>query len=160
MNNEKRPEYRRQLRLYVSWPIIISCLMALFAVIMLFLDTKTGITACVFAVIMIALSITVRLLNKNAIANDMVNFAVRYGQVQKELIRDLPIPYALLDDNARFVWCNGCFSKVLGRSDSFGKSIASFVPQINKDKFPTDNDPVNIIFTKDNKTYSNIWNDS
>ncbi|EKC46646.1 hypothetical protein LEA_19743, partial [human gut metagenome] len=38
--------------------------------------------------------------------NELVNFATQYGTVQKQLLNDFEIPYALLDYNSRFLWMN------------------------------------------------------
>ncbi len=153
MNEKSKIDYRRQLRLYIYWPLILSVIMVIMTVIIFFIDKTAGFFAAGFTLVHIMVSLCVRLANKKAITTDMVNFAVRYGQVQKELLKGLPLPYALLDDDARFIWCNREFSAVLKKDDSFGQSIASFIPSITKDKFPTENDPIDIHFSLDGKFY-------
>lgn len=36
---------------------------------------------------------------RNVVLNELVSFATEYGQIQKCLLRDLELPYAVLDDN-------------------------------------------------------------
>ncbi len=153
MNEKSKIDYRRQLRLYIYWPLILSVIMVIMTVIILFINKTAGFIAAGFTLVHIIVSLCVRLVNKKAISTDMVNFAVRYGQVQKELLKGLPLPYALLDDDARFIWCNREFSAVLKKEDSFGQSIASFIPSITKDKFPTENEPIDIHFSLDGNFY-------
>ncbi len=107
----------------------------------------------VFAICVAGLALCVRLINKQAITNDMVNFAVHYGQVQKELIKDLPLPYALLDENARFIWCNSSFSAIIEKDFTLGSSIASIIPSITKDRFPKDDSEVSIDFVYRERDY-------
>ena len=44
--------------------------------------------------------------NRPLLINELVNFATQYGTVQKQLLNDFEIPYALLDYNSRFLWMN------------------------------------------------------
>jgi len=153
MDEKIKPDYRRQLRLYMIWPMILSVIMIILALVLFSVSVKAGVIAIIFAVAHIIIAISVRLINKKALANDMVNFALRFGQVQKELLKELPLPYALLDEDARFVWCNSRFSSILGRDNSFGKSIAAFIPAVTKEKFPTDDSAAEINFEYENRVY-------
>ncbi|MCR5651534.1 MAG: DHH family phosphoesterase [Lachnospiraceae bacterium] len=153
MDDNSRIDYRRQLKLYIYWPMIISALMVILTLVLFFTDRCSALVACCFTAAVILIALLVRFSNKKAITTDMVNFAVRYGQVQKELIKGLPLPYAILDDDARFIWANKEFQTVLGKKDLFGKSIASHIPAITKDSFPEDTDVCNIDFTIGEKSY-------
>ncbi len=153
MNERSRIDYRRQLKLYIYWPLILSILMIVLSCILFFKDRTAALIASVFAAVHIIVAIIVRFTNKKAITTDMVNFAVRYGQVQKELLKGLPLPYAILDDDARFIWANKEFQAVLGKTDLFGKSIASHIPAITKDSFPDDTDSCDIVFSIDERCY-------
>ncbi|MBR5377018.1 MAG: DHH family phosphoesterase [Lachnospiraceae bacterium] len=153
MNDRSRIDYRRQLKLYIYWPLILSILPAALTVILFFTDRRAALITSIFAAVIIITAILVRFANKKAITTDMVNFAVRYGQVQKELLKGLPLPYAILDDDARFIWANREFQAVLGKNDLFGKSIASHIPTITKDSFPEGSDSCELCFSIDDRDY-------
>ncbi|MBO4374949.1 MAG: DHH family phosphoesterase [Lachnospiraceae bacterium] len=153
MNEDSRIDYRRQLRLYIFWPLILSILVIVLCCILFFINRKAALIASVFAAVQIIIALMVRFANKKAITTDMVNFAVEYGQVQKELLKGLPLPYAILDDDARFIWANKEFKAVLGKSDLFGKSIASYIPPITKDSFPEADDACDVDFSMDDRYY-------
>ena len=49
------------------------------------------------------------------IFGEMVTFATQYGQIQKKLLKNFCIPYALLDENGRLIWMNEAFLDVTGK---------------------------------------------
>ncbi len=153
MDKKSKIDYRRQLKLYIYWPLILSVLMVIMTVVLFFVNKTAGLTAAAFTAVHFVIALCVRFVNKKAITTDMVNFAVRYGQVQKELLKGLPLPYALLDDDGRFIWCNREFSAILGKDNSFGKSIASYIPSLSKDKFPIEDEQKDIHFSIGDNSY-------
>ncbi len=135
---EKEKRLKGDLRLYVRWPLILSVFIAVFAAGMFFIDLRAGIASGVMALIVIITALVIRYCSRAKIMNDMVNFATSFGQVQKELLKGLPLPYALLDDNGRFVWCNSEFRELISKENPFGKSITSYIPELTKDRIPAD----------------------
>ena len=74
--------------------------------------------------------------NRSVMMNELVNFATQYGQVQRRLLRDLEIPYALMDEEGRIIWFNSMFEKVTHREKDYKKSITGIFPSLTKDKLP------------------------
>ncbi|MCR5746612.1 MAG: DHH family phosphoesterase [Lachnospiraceae bacterium] len=124
------------LRLYISWPLIMSILLIAASVAIFFIDRTAGIVASATTAIYIVTALIIRFTNRKKIVGDMINFATSYGQVQKGLLKGLALPYALLDDNGKFIWCNAEFQNLIGRDVPFGKSITSIVPELKKDMLP------------------------
>jgi c-di-AMP phosphodiesterase-like protein len=62
-----------------------------------------------------------------------VNFATQYGTVQKQLLNDFEIPYALLDYNSRFLWMNEKFTEITGKDKNYHKSVTTVFPSLTKD---------------------------
>ena len=140
-------KYKGTLRLYVSWPLILTALLAIAAVGMYFIDFRAGLAASAVVIIYAAIAFTIRFYNRRSITNDMVNFATSFGQVQKGLLKGLALPYALLDENGRFVWCNGEFQTLIGKESPFGKSITSYIPELTKDRLPADGEGTELDFS-------------
>ena len=65
--------------------------------------------------------------------NELVNFATQYGTVQKQLLNDFEIPYALLDYNSRFLWMNEKFTEITGKDKNYHKSVTTVFPSLTKD---------------------------
>ena len=51
--------------------------------------------------------------NRSILMNEMVSFATEYGQIQRGLLRELDLPYGILDEDGRIIWTNAAFEKVI-----------------------------------------------
>jgi hypothetical protein len=61
--------------------------------------------------------------NKPLLIDELINFATQYGLVQKQLLNEFEIPYALVDYNAKFLWVNEQFTEVTGKDKKYHKSV-------------------------------------
>ena len=72
--------------------------------------------------------------NKPVLTREMINFATQYATVQKRLLNNFEVPYALLDVNGRILWLNKKFAEVTGKGKEYHKSIFSIFPSITKEQ--------------------------
>ncbi|HAL31733.1 MAG TPA: DHH family phosphoesterase [Lachnospiraceae bacterium] len=149
----KQKRLMGSLRLYTGWPIILSVYLTLAAAGIFFVNRDAGLIAIAAVIIYIIIALIIRFSNKSAIAGDMVNFATSFGQVQKGLLKGLPLPYALLDDTGRFIWCNNEFCLLIGRDVPFGRSITSIVPELTKDKLPKGKENISMSFSIEGRDF-------
>lgn len=70
--------------------------------------------------------------------NELISFATEYGQIQRKLLRDLDLPYALLDDSGKVIWTNIAFENVVHQPKGYNKSITGLFPTITRDRLPDD----------------------
>ncbi len=134
---ENKAKYKGTLRLYITWPLILTLLLLAGAVGIYFINARAGYAAFGMTFIYAVIAFSIRFYNRRSIMNDLVNFATSFGQVQKGLLKGLALPYALLDEGGRFVWCNSEFQALIGKESPFGKSITTYVPELTKDMLPT-----------------------
>lgn len=100
----------RQVPLYL---IGMFCLMTVF---MYFVGIVAGVIATIFTAIYGIINIVV-FLRMNSLSRDRyVEFAMEHGKMQKELIKEFPVPYALLDEDGKLVWVNDEFSSITDTS--------------------------------------------
>ena len=96
----------RQVPLYL---IGMFCLMTVF---MYFVGIGAGVIATIFTAIYGTITVAV-FLRMNSLSRDRyVEFAMEHGKMQKELIKEFPVPYALLDEDGKVVWVNDEFSGI------------------------------------------------
>ena len=88
----KKVKFKGPLRTYMIWPLVLTILFVICNVIVYFMNRRAGyvVSGAVLIYLVIALILFFR--NKHAVVNDMVSFATQYGQVQKQLLRDLEVP--------------------------------------------------------------------
>ncbi len=123
-----RIRLKGQIRSYVQWPLRFSVLVILFNIIMYTVDFRAGIYTSVFAAVYILISLILFIRSRTIVLNDFISFATQYGQVQKQLLRDLDIPYALIDEYGRIIWTNDAFENILHIRRNSQKSINSIFP--------------------------------
>lgn len=94
------------------------------------INLRSGIILAFFTAAYIAVTVVFYVRSRNLIINDMVSFATHYGQVQRRLLRDLKLPYALLDSGDHIVWTNDAFRKAFSVDRDYKKPISSLFPGI------------------------------
>lgn len=143
----KKLKVRGQLKVYIKWPLLLSILLIAVNAGMYAIRFQAGIVMSIFTAVYIIIAAMIYFYNKPMIVSDLVNFATQYGQVQRQLLKEFALPYALLDESGRFVWLNAEFTELLHKEKYYRKSITSVIPEITKDKLPEGEDEVNICFT-------------
>ena len=53
--------------------------------------------------------------------------------MQKQLLNEFEIPYALVDYNAKFLWVNEQFTEVTGKDKKYHKSVMTVFPTLTKE---------------------------
>lgn len=137
MKNQRKIRFKGQINTYVKWPLWLSVLLALFNVAMFFVNFRAGLVMLAFLIIYISVALFLYYKNKNLIINDLINFATHYGQVQRQLLRDLEVPYALLDESGKVIWTNEAFERTTRIKNGYKKSIMTLIPEIQKEDIPS-----------------------
>lgn len=133
----KRVSFKGHMRIYIMWPLWMTILVGLFAIVMFFVDLRAGIAALVFTLFYAIAAIVMYTRDRGRVVNDLVSFATRYGQVQKQLLTELEVPYALLDENGKIIWANDVLDSFLHLKKGSRKNISNFIPELTKSSFPT-----------------------
>lgn len=76
-----------------------------------------NVVHAVFAVYVIAAAV-LYYRQRPQVINELITFATEYGQVQKHLIQELALPYAVMDSQGKLLWVNKEFTKSQGRIHS------------------------------------------
>ncbi len=128
--------FKGQIRTYIMWPVWMTILVGVFALSMYLVDIRAGVAATVFAVIYSGVAYFLYFRNRTSVVRDLISFATQYGQVQKQLLRDLEIPYALLDESGKVIWTNDAFEQTMNITKKYSKSITNLIPEITTEKLP------------------------
>ena len=150
---KKREKLKGRMASYFQLPIRLGFVLILVNILIYFLSWPSGLILSAFLVIYFAFAIAAYRSSRKAVLHEMVSFATEYGQVQKKLLRELEIPYAVLDDNGRILWMNEEFERVAHRDRGYRKSITSVFPSLTKDTLPEGEDLVRIQIDYENSNY-------
>ena len=93
---KKRVKIKGKLSGYFNAPLRLGLFMVLANILIYFISWPAGIVLTVFLVIYFAVTVSQLLNSRVLLLNEMVSFATEYGQVQKKLLKELDLPYAIL----------------------------------------------------------------
>ena len=102
-----------------------------------FLDTRAGFLLTCFLVFYFAMILYLMLYNRPIIINELVSFATQYGQIQKELLRELSVPYSLLDEDGKIIWYNHAFARAIHNEKAQRRSGTSFFSSVTRYRLPS-----------------------
>lgn len=123
-------QYKGKLRAYLLAPIYIIIIFAGVDVALYVVSPLAGAIFLGFLVLYTAMVAILYRRFRNRLTEEIVNFATRYGTVQKKLLDQFQVPYALLDGKGKFIWLNQEFQRVIQKDKYFNKSVTSVFPEI------------------------------
>lgn len=116
-------------------------------------DIEAGTICMSFTGIYFITMLCSYLYNKPLILSGLINFATQYGTVQKKLLNELKIPYALLDYNGKILWCNQQFTEITGKDKQYHKSITSIFSNLTREIVQKEQDVIDMDLTYKDKCY-------
>ena len=145
---------RGRLKKYIQTSLYLGLLLAVVNLVVYLISVPAGLVLTCFVLIYFAVLLVLQFYNKPVIVNELVSFATQYGQIQKVLLRQFEIPYAILDDEGHIIWTNRAFEKVVHKEKGYRKSITSLFPSITREKLPGDTEYTEIDLTFENSNYA------
>ncbi len=132
----KRIKLKGKIKTYILFGLYLGVLLAVVNGAVFMVDTHAGILLGCFTLFYFFVVLTLYFRNKPIMMNELISFATEYGQIQRTLLRELEIPYALLDDTGKVIWTNAAFEQVTHQGKGYNKSITSLFPAITRDRLP------------------------
>lgn len=129
-------KYKGKLKSYMQWPVVFLVIMAIMNVVVYTVSIRAGFVVSGFLALFVVLSLLLIFRHRPLILNDLISFATQYGQVQKTLLDEFSIPYALLDSDGRLIWMNEEFSLTVGKDKDYRKNIQTLFPEIHSGTMP------------------------
>lgn len=122
-----------KLRTYLYWPLILTGLLVILNILLYMENMVAGAVFSGFVVVYFLVMLFSYIHNKPRLINELINFATQYATVQKQLLNEFEIPYALLDYSAKFLWVNEQFTEITGKDKNYHKSVTSVFPTLTKE---------------------------
>ena len=152
----KLGKIKGKLRLYIKWPLYLTLLLLVAGLGVYLISPQAGLLMVIVIIIYAAIAGGLYIYNKPSIYTDMVSFATQYGQIQKNLLKELAIPYALLDEDGKVLWANSAFFAASEKGKkNLRKSITYFFPEFTADLLPEDDfeDTRTVRFSAEERDY-------
>ena len=135
---KKHIKLKGRIKTYLQFCIYLGILLCVVDVSIFLIDYRAGLLLSGFTLFYFIVTLSLYFYNKPVIMNELISFATEYGQIQRKLLRDLDLPYALLDDSGRIIWTNIAFESITHQQKGYNKSITALFPTITRDRLPDD----------------------
>ena len=133
---KKRIKLKGRIRTYIQFSIYLGILLSVVDAAVFVIDLRAGAFLAGYIIFYFAITLSLYFYNKPVIMNELISFATEYGQIQRRLLREMDLPYALLDDSGKVMWTNAAFESVVHQPKGYKKSITSLFPTITRDRLP------------------------
>ena len=150
---KSKVRFRGKLRSYLCWPLWLTIPMTIADVGLYFYDVTAGFLLTVFIVVYFVLELGLYYNTSPRLANEIINFATQYATVQKKLLNEFEIPYALLDYTGKILWVNERFSELTGVGRNYHKSITTLFSNITREFLQKHEDAQDITIEKKERIF-------
>ena len=142
-----------KLRNYLYTPLALTVLLVVINIVIYMDSTRSGVMFSGFVLLYFLVVLLFCVHNKPILGNELVNFATQYATVQKQLLNEFEIPYALLDYNGKILWVNNRFTEITGRDKNYHKSITTIFPNIAKEVLQRSDAVESMKFSFEDRSY-------
>ncbi len=131
----KNNDVKKRIQLIMFLPIIMALVLMGVSIYLFGTETPEGIATLIVLGVYMLISVITFFRISPEISRTLMDYSMEHGKVQKELLRELDVPYAILDQDAQILWANDMFHDVIevNRSKRLRKSIEYYFPEITND---------------------------
>lgn len=141
------------LKSFFMWPMFIGILLIIINILLFAINTSAGAVAAVFTIIYMIVAALMMFYLRPRIMQEMIEFSSNYSQVQRQLLYNLSVPYALLDNNGNVMWMNKAMLEKTNKRREFKNKISFIFPEITTDVFPDNEEPREVRISYNNRDY-------
>lgn len=110
--SDKNP-LKKEIEKYLKVPFYMAVLLIVMNGVVYGIDTTSGVVVTVFILAYFGVVMYLYFRKRPNIMSDLVAFSFAHGSVQSKLIKELAIPYTLVDSNGRVLWSNKAFYEIV-----------------------------------------------
>lgn len=132
----KNFKLRGHLKHLTRWPLYLTALLIALNVLVYMIDCKAGLVVTLGTLIYAVCAVGILLYHRPQMFNDLIAFASQYEVLEKRVLEDLALPYAVMDIEGRMIWSNKEFSELTGKDQYYRKNVNTIFADVTPDKLP------------------------
>ncbi len=126
-------KFKGKIITHLIYPMILGVLCLIAGLYVYTVNMTAGLILIISAGIFIITTLVMYFVHKPIVMRDLIEFSVDYAQVQKGLLRDLAVPYGLVDTEGNLLWTNKEIEIVLGSEVSRQRNVCDIFSEITID---------------------------
>ena len=115
---------------FMGWPFYLGAIVLLMTAAAYGFSVQAGLICTGLAVVYLVIAGWFYVVKRPLIMRELLLFAVNHAQIQKQLLSDLDVPYALLDEQGRILWVNHAFSGVVRKDKNWKRKLSDLFPEL------------------------------
>ena len=123
------------LKHLTRWPLYLTALLIILNIVVYAIDIKAGVVVTLGALIYLACAVGIFCYHRPQMFNDLVAFASQYEFLEKRVLEELALPYAIMDMQGRMIWCNKVFAQLQEKISSTEKILIRFFRILRRTSF-------------------------
>ena len=124
------------LKHLARWPLYLSVLLIALNILVYVINIKAGVVVTMGNVLYLVAAITLLFYHRPLMFTDLIAFASQYEFLEKKVLEELALPYAVMDMQGRMIWSNRMFSQLTGKDPFYRKYVSTIFPDITANKLP------------------------
>ncbi len=146
-------KFKGKIITHLIYPVILGLLCLVAGVYVYTVDTVPGLVIIISSGVFIITTLIMYFLHKPLVMRDLIEFAVDYAQVQKSLLRELAVPYGLVDTEGNLLWTNKEIEVVLGDEVVRQKNIYDIFEDLSVDALKLEEDSRELFIRYNDRDY-------
>lgn len=143
-----------RIKKYLQVPFVLLVLLVVMNVFIYTINTKAGGVTTFFICLYLLILVLLYVHYKPGIMAEMVAFAFEQSKVQKELLKELGLPYILVDTAGKPLWANrGFYDIVGGEKTAKKKTLFQMFPDISRDLLPIQSESEELLMVYGEQTF-------
>lgn len=120
---------------HLLYPVILGLMAVCIGVYVYVHNMTAGLVILGAGAVYVLVALIMYFLHKPVVMHDLINFAVDYAKVQKVLLRDLAIPYGLMDIDGNILWLNKELEALFEGRDVKGQNVSEIFTEHTVEDF-------------------------
>ncbi|MDO4298592.1 MAG: DHH family phosphoesterase [Lachnospiraceae bacterium] len=134
--SKQQVRYGGNLMRHWYWCVLILMFLLGLTAIIFYIDTLAGCVVAGFSAVLYLILLGIDLYYKPKVLQELIEFANRYGGVQKQMLQEFAIPYGLADPDGRMLWMNSRMAELTKKGEHYHKNISNLIPGFDASLFP------------------------
>ena len=135
---------------HLLYPIVLGLMAVCVGVYVYVHNMIAGLIIIGAGAVYVVVALVMYFFHKPVVMHDLINFAVDYAKVQKVLLRDLAIPYGLMDIDGNILWLNKEMETLFDGRDVKGQNVSGIFAELTVEDF---------VSSEERKEFETIYND-
>ena len=152
MKNERK--IKNRIKLVIFMPLFLGVVLLGLCIYKNGFETRMGLLSIGILVIYLLITFIMYFRTTPYIESVLVEYSLEQGKIQKELLHELEVPYAILDLSGHIMWANNMFHDTIGvaHNKRIRKSVDAYFPEIVPELIDG-SDSIEISIEHDNRMY-------